>query len=38
MARLFVAVWPPDDVLDAVAALERPAQDGLRWTGVSSGT
>lgn len=32
MPRLFVAVWPPDDVLDRVAALERPAVDGLRWT------
>ncbi len=33
MARLFVAVWPPADVLDAVAALARPPVDGLRWTG-----
>ena len=32
MARLFVAVWPPDDVLDRVAALERPDVAGLRWT------
>jgi 2'-5' RNA ligase len=32
MPRLFVAVWPPDDVLDRVAALPRPAIDGLRWT------
>jgi 2'-5' RNA ligase len=30
--RLFVAVWPPDDVLDLVAALPRPDVDGLRWT------
>ncbi len=28
-----MAVWPPDDVLDRVAALPRPAVDGLRWTG-----
>jgi 2'-5' RNA ligase len=27
-----VAVWPPDDVLDRVAALDRPAVPGLRWT------
>lgn len=27
-----MAVWPPDDVLDRVAAIERPAIDGLRWT------
>ncbi len=33
MARLFVAVWPPEEVLDAVAALSRPAVDGVRWTG-----
>ena len=30
--RLFVAVWPPDDVLDAVALLDRPAIEGVRWT------
>jgi 2'-5' RNA ligase len=30
--RLFVAVWPPEDVLDAVAALPRPAVVGVRWT------
>jgi len=30
--RLFVAVWPPDDVLDLIAALPRPDVDGLRWT------
>lgn len=27
-----MAVWPPDDVLDRVAALDRPAIGGLRWT------
>ena len=32
MARLFVAVWPPDEVLDALAALPRPPIAGLRWT------
>ena len=32
MPRLFVAVWPPEDVLDRVAALDRPAVPGLRWT------
>jgi 2'-5' RNA ligase len=30
--RLFVAVWPPDEVLDALAGLPRPAIPGLRWT------
>jgi 2'-5' RNA ligase len=32
MPRLFVAVWPPEEVLDGVAALDRPAVAGLRWT------
>jgi 2'-5' RNA ligase len=31
MPRLFVAVWPAD-VLDRVAAVERPEVAGLRWT------
>jgi 2'-5' RNA ligase len=30
--RLFVAVWPPPEVVDPVAALPRPAVPGLRWT------
>jgi 2'-5' RNA ligase len=32
LARLFVAVQPPREVLDLVAALDRPRIDGLRWT------
>jgi RNA 2',3'-cyclic 3'-phosphodiesterase len=31
-ARRFVAVWPPDDVLDLVEALYRPVDQGGRWT------
>jgi RNA 2',3'-cyclic 3'-phosphodiesterase len=27
-----VAVWPPDEVLDALEALPRPALPGVRWT------
>lgn len=30
--RLFVAVHPPPEVLDAVAALPRPERPGVRWT------
>lgn len=30
--RLFVAVFPPDEVMDAIAALPRPELAGLRWT------
>lgn len=33
MPRLFVAVWPPEEVLDALAALARADVPGLRWTG-----
>jgi 2'-5' RNA ligase len=30
--RLFVAVWPSTEVLDAIAEFERPEVKGLRWT------
>jgi 2'-5' RNA ligase len=30
--RLFVAVWPPADIVEQVAALARPQIEGLRWT------
>jgi len=30
--RLFVAVWPPADVVDLLAAMARPQVDGVRWT------
>ncbi|MDE0161186.1 MAG: RNA 2',3'-cyclic phosphodiesterase [Acidimicrobiaceae bacterium] len=32
MPRLFVAVWPPEDVLGELLAMPGPATDGLRWT------
>ena len=32
MPRLFVAVWPPDEVLQELVAMPRPAINGLRWT------
>ena len=32
MARLFVAVWPPPAVVDALVALPRERQPRLRWT------
>jgi RNA 2',3'-cyclic 3'-phosphodiesterase len=31
--RLFVAVYPPERVLDALGRLHRPKRDGVRWTG-----
>jgi len=30
--RLFVTVWPSDEVLSTIAALPRPDVEGLRWT------
>lgn len=30
--RLFVAVWPPAEVLDALGAIERPDESGVRYT------
>lgn len=30
--RLFVAAWPPADVVSSLAALPRPEVEGLRWT------
>jgi RNA 2',3'-cyclic 3'-phosphodiesterase len=31
MARLFVAIWPPDDVLDRLADMDRPKDQGVKW-------
>jgi 2'-5' RNA ligase len=32
LARLFVAVWPPDTVLDRIAAMPLPESRGVRYT------
>jgi 2'-5' RNA ligase len=32
MPRLFVATWPPPAVVAALAALDRPALPGVRWS------
>lgn len=32
MARLFVAVWPPPEVVALLAALDRPELPGVRWS------
>jgi 2'-5' RNA ligase len=32
VARLFVAAWPPPEVLDQLAELPRPDEPGVRWT------
>jgi 2'-5' RNA ligase len=31
--RLFVAVWPTDEVIEIISGLERPDLPDLRWTG-----
>ena len=31
--RLFIGVWPPDEVRNQIAALDRPADEAVRWTG-----
>ncbi|MFN2505146.1 MAG: RNA 2',3'-cyclic phosphodiesterase [Acidimicrobiales bacterium] len=31
-ARLFVAVWPPPEIVELLAGLPRPSIPGLRWT------
>ncbi len=30
--RLFVAVWPPDEILQVIDDLDRPVVAGVRWT------
>ena len=32
MPRLFVAVWPPQTLVDQLAALPRPSVSGVSWT------
>ena len=32
MARLFIAVWPPSEVVDLINTLERVEADGVRFT------
>ncbi len=29
--RLFLALWPPAEIVEALAALPRPAEAGVRW-------
>jgi 2'-5' RNA ligase len=31
MTRLFVAIWPPDDLLERFADVERPKDPGVKW-------
>ena len=31
MTRLFVAIWPPEEVLERLADMERPRDPGVKW-------
>lgn len=31
MTRLFIAIWPPEDVLERFADIERPKDQGVKW-------
>jgi 2'-5' RNA ligase len=31
MTRLFLAIWPPDDVLERLGDIERPKDQGVKW-------
>ncbi len=31
MTRLFVAIWPPEEVLERLADIERPKDPGVKW-------
>ena len=31
MTRLFVAIWPPEDLLEQFADIERPKDPGVKW-------
>lgn len=31
MTRLFIAIWPPADVLDQLGDIERPKDQGVKW-------
>ena len=31
MTRLFVAIWPPEELLERLADIERPKDPGVKW-------
>ena len=35
MARLFLAVWPPPEIIERIGALPRHQQPGVRWLAAS---
>ena len=36
MTRLFVAVWPPDHVIELLDDVERPRDPGVKWVPVEN--
>ena len=36
MTRLFVAIWPPEHVLDELNDLERPRDQGVKWVPIEN--
>ncbi len=36
MTRLFVAIWPPERVLDQLSDLERPRDQGVKWVPIEN--
>jgi 2'-5' RNA ligase len=36
MTRLFVAVWPPDDVVELLDDVERPRDQGVKWVPIEN--
>jgi 2'-5' RNA ligase len=36
VSRLFLAVWPPPEIIERIGALPRHNQPGVRWLGASS--
>ncbi|HUS43093.1 MAG TPA: RNA 2',3'-cyclic phosphodiesterase [Ilumatobacteraceae bacterium] len=36
MTRLFVAVWPPERVIELLADLERPRDQGVKWVPIEN--
>jgi 2'-5' RNA ligase len=36
MSRLFVAIWPPEDLLERFADIERPKDQGVKWVPIEN--
>jgi 2'-5' RNA ligase len=36
VTRLFVAIWPPEEVLERLADIERPKDPGVKWVPIEN--